>query len=458
MMIKKKYRILQVAVVTLILMCDIACTPASFTPPLTSKKRLDSLYRFFNRYSDMFDRMQKTAAFSRYAVQFSDDEKAAQLFMVNIDGSREFSKVHDYNNGLAPGAYIFFSFNLSPHPEEIIAFTNSVYEYYTASIPPLLAIDQEGGTVNRLRAVCSPLESPLKISSHCTEKEAYDVYANAAVQFRLLGFTFNLSPVTEPLLEINRDFLQERSFGSIENTIKYSKTMISAYNSQNILCSLKHFPGNTNDDPHTGLPIISINAQDFQQIMLYPFEQILSASSLHTSVLLSHAVIPSVAGNISACFSKELVTGILQDGMGFTGLILTDDIFMDAIVREGYDSFKASEKAILAGADMIMSTQKKFTHIVDYLVEKMAADAVLEQRINESFEKIIRMKIDTKILRYHKTSSYDIFSLLPQVNNYVLVHADSNFSPSHRERLFMEARKEGFELHSAYFSKELDTY
>ena len=421
-----------------------------------SKKPMqnDSMYRFYLYNHAVLDSMQKNKALYQYINEFSDKEKIAQLFMVNIDGSTNYSTDNDFNDGIAPGAFIFFNFNITSSPASVIAFTDSVYNYYQGSIPPLLAIDHEGGSVNRLRSITSPLPSQLSVSKFCTEEEAFSIYENAAQQLRLLGFTFNLSPVAEPLYKGNEDFLQDRSFGSIEKTISLSSVSIKAYNEYNILCALKHFPGNTNDDPHTGLPHITVSPEIFQSTMIYPFQAILGNTSLHTAVLLSHAVIPSITKNVPSCFSKDLTTCILKESIGFSGLILTDDIFMAAIADQGYDAYKSVESALLAGADMIMSSQKRFIHLLPYIQKRMTEDSLLQSRVNESFNKIIQTKIETKLLQYHKTSSYDIFTMLPPVNEYILVISKSQYSSIHRERLFTKVKNEGFELYAAYFNKD----
>ncbi len=451
---KKRIFTISVFVIVLFLIC-VVCIFFVFNLPDTTavKKNDDSMYRFFLANSELLDEAKKHKAFTQYLGKFSEQEKIAQLFIVNIDGSTEFTKTNDYNQGVAPGAYLFFSFNIASSPSSIIAFSDSVYEYYINSIPPYLAVDHEGGSVNRLRSVMSPLPSPLSVSSHCSVYEAYALYENAASQLRLLGFNFNLAPVAEPLLESNKVFLQDRSFGSIENTIMYSSFMIRAFNEHNIMCALKHFPGNTNDDPHLGLPNIEVSESQFQ-LLINPFYEILQNPVLHTSVLLSHAVIPSITGNVPACFSEELTTGILKNNIGFDGLILTDDIFMSAIQDHGYDQFAAVDQALSAGAHMIMSSQKRFIHLVTYLEEKIKENDVLRSKISDSFYKIIETKIDADLLRYHKVSSYDTFTLLPPISEYILVNSTSKYYSDHRERLFNLIKQEGLELYEAFFTKE----
>ncbi len=421
---------------------------------LLNRQKKTASYKYFLSNASIFEKKQKEKAFEQYIKQFSDQEKIAQLFMVNIDGLKEYSSENDYNEGIAAGSYLFFSYNIAPSPASIISFTDSILHYYEKSIPPLLAIDHEGGMVNRLRSVTSPLPSQFTISQQCTEEEASLLYENAALQLRLLGFTFNLSPVSEPLLSINKDFLQDRSYGSIDAAINFSINMIKSYNKHSVLCAIKHFPGNTNDDPHTALPLITVDEDFFFSNMIYPFEQILKNSTLHTAVLLSHAVIPSITDNKPACFSLELVTDILKDTLGFTGLVLTDDIFMAAIADNGYDSYKAVESALFAGADMIMSSQKRCIHLINHLLERQQYSPVLRKQIEEKFRKIIRIKIETELLRYHKTSNYDIFLNMPSVNEYVVVNSESGYSPSQRLNLFQEAKNKGGELYSALFTKD----
>lgn len=448
------FKHLHVAVVisSLFLLCDLS---AQSIMPYPSIRTIDhtsvkSIKKHFMFYNDILVQISKQKALQSYISKFSDNEKIAQLFMINIDGSTIFTQDNDFNEGLAPGAFLFFSFNIANTAQNIISFTDSVYEYYDSSIPPFLTIDHEGGMVHRLRSITSPLASQLLVSSYCSLEESKVLYKNAAKQLKMLGFSFNLAPVVEPLLDLNQSFLLDRSYGSIQDCISYSSGMINEYSNQGLLCAVKHFPGNTNADPHIGLPVISLSKNDFYTIMIEPFKKILKNVDNKTAVLLSHAVVPEIEENVPACFSQILVSHILRENLNFDGLILTDDIIMGAIADFGYDSNTAVEQAILAGADMIMSSQKRFIHLVDYLSDKRKDNSELDKRINQSFMRIIQAKIDTGILYYSQHKSY-FFPPLPVICEVRIKTKTPDLSYNERYEEFSLYKQEGEALYSSFF-------
>lgn len=157
-------------------------------------------------------------AIDSYLDSFSLKQKLSQLFIINLEGSSNYTSSHDYNELFCPGGFIFFSYNIGKTAEMLMDFTDSILDYYKTDIPPFLSLDLEGGEVNRLRNIISPLPSAEEISQLFTAEEAALFYKEIAKQSHLLGISLNLAPIVEPLLEENAAFLKTRSFGSIEKT------------------------------------------------------------------------------------------------------------------------------------------------------------------------------------------------------------------------------------------------
>ncbi|HUH44960.1 MAG TPA: glycoside hydrolase family 3 N-terminal domain-containing protein, partial [Treponemataceae bacterium] len=157
-------------------------------------------------------------AIDTYLDSFSLKQKLSQLFIINLEGSSNYTARQDYNELFCPGGFIFFSYNIGKTAETLMGFTDSILDYYKTDIPPFLSLDLEGGEVNRLRNIISPLPSAKEISQLFTAEEAALFYKEIAKQSHLLGFSLNLAPIVEPLLEENAAFLKTRSFGSIEKT------------------------------------------------------------------------------------------------------------------------------------------------------------------------------------------------------------------------------------------------
>ena len=337
---------------------------------------------------------QKSQAIDDFIKAIPIEERIAQLFVVNIVGCDTFIPVEEN----IAGGFLYFSYNIADTKSQMISFNKSIFEYCKANkkIPPFLTVDQEGGYVNRLRTLNTPLPSAEKVANELTEQEATTLYKNQAEQMRALGFTMNLAPVTEVCTPDNEQFLMERSFGSQQKVIAYGAVCINAYESNGIGTVIKHFPGNTNTDPHTGLPEIDWTQQELE-LQMKPFRELVKQNP--SAVLMSHARVKGYDEKNPACLSKYWVTDVLRNDFGFNGIIFSDDIFMGALADNGYPPEKAVVMAIDAGIDCIMISEKRIGQSVQVLLEKAAADSDFENRLNESVRRILEYKIKCGFLK-----------------------------------------------------------
>ena len=337
---------------------------------------------------------QKSQAIDDFIKALPLEERIAQLFVVNIVGCDTFTPVEEN----IAGGFLYFSYNIAETNSQMISFNKSIIKYCKANkkIPPFLTVDQEGGYVTRLRTLNTPLPSAEKVANELSEQEAADLYKNQAEQMQKLGFTMNLAPVTEVCTPDNEQFLMERSFGSQQKVISYGAACINAYESNGIGTVIKHFPGNTNTDPHTGLPEI-VWTQEELELQMKPFRELVKQNP--SAVLMSHARVKGYDEKNPACLSKYWVTDVLRNEFGFNGIIFSDDIFMGALADNGYPPEKAVVMAIQAGIDCIMISEKRIGQSVQILLEKAAEDSNFENRLNESVRRIFDYKIKCGFLK-----------------------------------------------------------
>ena len=337
---------------------------------------------------------EKSQAIDDFINELPLEERIAQLFVVNIVGCDTFTPVEEN----IAGGFLYFSYNIADTKSQMIAFNKSIFEYCKANkkIPPFLTVDQEGGYVNRLRTLNTPLPSAEKVANEFAEQQAAELYKNQAEQMRSLGFTMNLAPVTEVCTQDNEQFLMERSFGSQQKVISYGTVCINAYEKNGIGTVLKHFPGNTNTDPHTGLPEIKWTQSELE-LQMKPFRELVKLNP--SAVLMSHARVKGYDEKNPACLSKYWVTDILRNEFGFNGIIFSDDIFMGALADNGYPPEKAVIMAIQAGIDCIMISEKRIGQSVEVLLKKALDDEDFEKRINESVRRIFDYKIKCGFLK-----------------------------------------------------------
>lgn len=353
---------------------------------------------------------KKMLAFEEFFSNLSDEQKVSQLFIENIEGDTVYvpvektTSLYEFQSSnetkpLIPGGYLFFSFNLKENPKEIMRFTNSIKKlcYEKNLVPPFLSIDQEGGYVNRLKIVSGPLPSQEKVAKHLSVEQAFKLYSTQAKQMKALGFDMNLAPVVEVCTQENKDFLDGRSFGSISDVEKYGKACVNAYELNGIGTVLKHFPGNSNTDPHSGLPEINLSILELEKLLL-PFEKVLSLNP--TGVLMSHARTTAIDGKNPACFSKEWIVENLRKQKGFKGIVFSDDIFMAALAKNGYPPETAAINAIEAGINCIMISEKRFAAPAYAILKKMYSDSNFLELVNGSAKKVLMYKLSCGVLSY----------------------------------------------------------
>lgn len=342
----------------------------------------------------------------KYFQNLTLEQKISQMFIENLEGCTKFrsyetvGKMNSTNDDtpLVAGGYLFFSYNIAETREKQKQFIQTIYDYCDENnlIYPYLAVDQEGGYVNRLKQLNDKLPSNKEVSQNCTITQAYSLYSNQAVQMKDLGFHMNLAPVIEVETVDNADFLDGRSYGTLQNVIDYGRTCVNAYENNNLATVIKHFPGNTNTDPHTGLPEITLAKEELEQSIL-SFKEILKYNP--TAILMSHARTSAIDGNVPSCLSKVWVTDILRNEYNYEGIIFSDDIFMGALADNGYPPQKAVILAIQSGVDCIMISEKRFASSAKIVYEKAINDDDFLQRIDKASFRIIKYKYKNGLLK-----------------------------------------------------------
>lgn len=366
--------------------------------------------------SDFFENYKRKQIINEYLDSLSPMKRISQLFLLNIEGDKKYIPVEFYENeACVPGGVLLFSYNIANNPEQLIDYIYSINQYCLEHnlIPPYVSIDQEGGLVNRLRKINSYLPSNKKVAENLNLEQTEELYSLQALQLKSLGIHMNIAPVVECSFDSNKDFLDSRSFGDFSQNIIFSMKAIDAYEKNGIATVAKHFPGNTNIDPHSSLPELTDNNFILNKYYLFPFKMILSASP--SSVLMSHARLKSF-DNKPACLSEKWISGILRNAFNYSGLVISDDIFMKALIDNGFTPEESVYLALNAGVDIIMLSEKKYLSIANLILEKSKTDLEFSKKLREAQIRVINFKIKHNILfidenNQIKTSLEDFESL-----------------------------------------------
>lgn len=341
------------------------------------------------------------AKLTDYIKNMPLENKIAQLFIENLEGNTKFrtyenmkaitDKDDDEERPLVAGGYLFFSYNIADSVQAQKDFNNSINDFCRQNkiIPPYLAVDQEGGWVSRLKKLNTKLPSNQDVAKNNSIAQSYEIYREQAQQMQTMGFHMNLAPVIEVCTPDNEDFLDGRSFGSFEQVLNYGRACVNAYENNQIATVVKHFPGNTNTDPHTGLPEIKLSEADLKE-SVRSFEEILKYNP--SAILMSHARTSAIDPGVPACLSKVWVTDILRNTYKYQGIIFSDDIFMGALADNGYPPEKAALMAIDAGVDCIMISEKRFGKAARVIYKKAQEDSDFAKKIDQALLRILEYK------------------------------------------------------------------
>ena len=328
------------------------------------------------------------------------EEKAWQVMMINISNTKD---VHSYikkefSKGF-PGAILLFKQNLPSSPKEFFEYTSKMKNAFKMvanenklhSSHPLIALDNEGGRVFRTSSLTTFLPPPRMIASKISPDQAEKLFNLIAKQMKMMGLDFNLAPIAECATNINEVFLGDRTFSySEKETVDFSNAFVKGMNEAGILCSLKHFPGNGALDPHGDVATLSCTSEEFENEYVSSFKKIIDKKHKALSLLLSHVVF-TVIDDRPFCLSNKGIKEIIRKKMGFSSLILTDDIAMGAL-KKHYSSSDNALLALEAGVDMIMCSERNVFPIIDAIIKKAKKDKDFAIRLDEAVKNVLSAK------------------------------------------------------------------
>ena len=392
---KQKFGVILVIIILL-----TSCTDKQTKKEIKRHEAAAVLQTYINQIKS-----ENEEALSAYVKAMPLEQKIAQLFIENLEGCTKFRSYEtvgamtgtDDKTPLIAGGYIFFSYNIAETREQMQSYISSIREYCddNKNIQPYLCVDQEGGWVSRLKKLNPKLPSNEKVAQDFDVNGTYGLYTEQAAGMKELGFDMNLAPVVEVCTDDNKEFLDGRSFGDLDQVTVYGRACINAYENNGIATVLKHFPGNTNTDPHTGLPEITLSESELLS-SIESFRQLVQYNP--AAVLMSHARTSAIDKSVPACLSRVWVTDILRNQYGYEGLIFSDDIFMGALADNGYPPEEAAIRAVEAGVDCIMISEKRFAKAGKVLYQRAKKDAAFEARIDAAVMRILKYKIEAGLI------------------------------------------------------------
>lgn len=333
------------------------------------------------------------------------EEKVNQLFMITPealtgvgtviqagDGTREALAEHPV------GGLIYFAQNLKD-PDQTRTMLENTQEYASArsGFPIFLSVDEEGGQVARVGSNPSfgvpEIGNMSEVGAGGDTQEAYETGSTIGAYLKDLGFNMDAAPDADVLTNPANEVVKYRSFGSDPDLVsRMAAAELKGLNDQGIIGMYKHFPGHggTTADSHEGYVYVEENLEELKSGALVPFQD--GADNGLRVIMVSHIACPEVTGdNTPATLSRQLVTDLLREDMGFDGLVITDALNMGAITEQ-YSSGEAAVAALNAGVDMLLMPAD-FQAAYDGVMAALENGELTEERIDESVRRILEIKL-----------------------------------------------------------------
>lgn len=353
-------------------------TPESEANTTNTEKNEDVSNELFAQYYETAEKIMQ---------DMSIEEKVGQMFLVRYPDSGVIEQIKNET----PGGYILFGKDFDNETKESI-LEELTEEQEASKIGLIFGVDEEGGTVVRVSSHKafrnSKFKSPQEIWKQGQLPAILEDSKEKSELLKSIGLNMNLAPVVDVPTK-SSSFIYDRSYGrGAEKTATYTSELIKTMNEDNMISVMKHFPGyGDNEDTHTGIAVDERPYSTFETTDFLPFKSGIEAGG--PCILVSHNIVKSMDENKPASLSKN-VHKILREDLNFSGIVMTDDLAMDA-VKSYVENGEAAVQAVLAGNDMIISSD--FVSQKQEILKAIKEKKINEDIINKAVRRILSMKI-----------------------------------------------------------------
>ena len=333
------------------------------------------------------------------------EQKVAQMFIVTPDGLTGSNGATIVGN-TTKSAYAAYpvggliyendNFQTKEQTQAMLTAMESL-SMDTIALPIFLGVEEEGGKASVV-ASKSPIdvdniENMSEIGAAADANVAYEAGQKIGNYLYDLGFNMNFAPVADVLSNSDNSAMAKRSFGSDSAMVgSMISGVLSGLTENNIMGVVKYFPGygSTSGDGTEGAVSTAKTLDELKASELVPFQQVIDEGV--GFVMVGHISVPSITGSeIPSSLSEYMITQVLRNDMGFTGIVVTDAMNKKAITNS-YASADAAVAAVEAGADIILMPED-FKEAYEGIIEAVRRGVISEERINTSLVRIVKAKL-----------------------------------------------------------------
>ncbi|WP_428909857.1 beta-N-acetylhexosaminidase [Niallia sp. Krafla_26] len=333
---------------------------------------------------------------NRLVENMTLQEKIGQLLVVGFQSTEVDEHIRSMINDYHVGGVILFDRNMKT-PEQVASLNNKLQDLAKQKddqIPLWLSVDQEGGQIMRMKDQVTAIPSQQSLGKQGNPEEVYKVAQRNGKELATMGFNLNFAPV------LDLSATDSRSFGeNPEQAAQFGEKVVTGLNDAGIISTLKHFPGNgrSNIDPHIESSSVAVDKGDLKSSDIYPFKKIMdTVDHQRLFVMVTHIKYPAYDRENPASVSPIIIQDLLREELGFTGLVVTDDLEMGA-VNKYYSYGDLGYKAVNAGADILLvcHTLEHQKEVFNGILKAIETKKISEERIDESVKRILTTKLAT---------------------------------------------------------------
>ncbi|WP_024955130.1 glycoside hydrolase family 3 N-terminal domain-containing protein [Sulfurospirillum arcachonense] len=339
---------------------------------------------------------------SVYSKTPSLEYMISQMIMVGVGGSKPSEKwvkqlKRDIENEKI-GGVILFGNNIE-NPKQLLKLTTYLSSVKTKN-PLFIAIDQEGGKVQRLSEKNSfhSYDAAFELARNKTLTQTYETYEKMANELKEYGFNVNFGPVVDLNINPNSPAIgaKKRAYSDQEEiVVAYATEFINAHKSRGIITVLKHFPGHgsAKKDSHKDLTDVSTT---WQYKELKPYYDLIKYDRVD-AIMVGHISLDKFDKIYPASLSKNTIKGLLRNKLEFQGVVFSDDMRMKAI-SDRYTLKESVKLAINADVDVLVFSSyftKKSSvikEVTDIILEAVKKGEIKKEEIIDSYERVVKLK------------------------------------------------------------------
>lgn len=331
------------------------------------------------------------------------EEKVGQLLMVHFYGNEVNKEAQKLIKEAHVGSFIYYSWaNDLTKPEKVKKLSQDLQDL--SAIALIIAVDQEGGLVTRLTEGFTAFPGNAALGKADSPDLAEKAALYMGQELKAVGINMNLAPVVDINSNPKNPIIGIRSFGSSpETVIPLAESTLKGYKKAGILTSLKHFPGHgdVSIDPHKALPIVLKTKDDLMKLELSPFFALKDQTD---TIMTAHILLPLIDKKFCATLSHEIITNLLKRDLGYQGVVISDSLVMEGLLKNCQSLQEGALMAFQAGCDILLlggkqlngqgaeATCDEVLKVHAFLVEAVKSGKISEERVDQSVAKILKLK------------------------------------------------------------------